>query len=63
MLSTWVKKYICFGELADLVFKTETDGSYPKTWYLLTKHSNIHKTNVHIQCNGNLKTCELSYGL
>jgi len=63
MLSTWVNKYICFGELANIVFKTATNGSYPKTQYLPTKHSNIHKTNVHIQCKGNLKTCVLSNGL
>jgi hypothetical protein len=42
---------------------TATNGSYPRTWYLPTKHINIHKTNVHIQCKGNLKTCMLSNGL
>jgi len=30
MLSTWVNKYICFGELANIVYKTATDGRYPK---------------------------------
>lgn len=63
MLSTWVNKYICFGELANIVFRTETDGSYPKTWHLPTKHSNTHNTNVHIQCKANLKSCRLSNGL
>jgi hypothetical protein len=30
MLSMQVNKYIYFGELANIVFKTATDGSYPK---------------------------------
>ena len=33
MLSTQVNKYICFGELANIVFNKATDGSYPKTWF------------------------------
>lgn len=65
MLPTWVQSTvpICFGEPANIVFKTATNDSYPKTWYLPTKYSSIHKTNVFIQGNGNFNTCMLSYGL
>jgi len=55
-----VNKYIYYGELANIVFKTATDGSYSKTWYLPTKHSNIHKTKGTSKLACCLMVCDTS---